>query len=141
MDIVYSVALLGLAVVLFVVFLLADRRPDRSGWVSDGGTVAELSTVLITGLIAFGLCFGVRFFASINEVAIGVREVALLAATLTAYYLILLKLAPRRRLAEHAAKLAQRSTVTELSSVSIVPLASPADNEGPSNNPRLPRAA
>ncbi len=140
MDIVYSVALLGLAVVLFYVLLLADRWPNRSGWVSDG-TVAELSTVLITGLIAFGLCFAVRFFASINEVAIGVREVALLAATLTAYYLILLKLAPRRRLAEYAAALAQGSAVTELSSVSIVPLASPADNDGPSNNPRLPRAA
>lgn len=140
MDIVYSVALLGLAVVLFYVFLLADRRPDRSGWVSDG-TVAELSTVLITGLIAFGLCFGVRFFASINELAIGVKEVALLAATLTAYYLILLKLAPRRRLAEHAAALAQRNAMRELSSANIVNLASPADDNDPSNNPGLPRAA
>jgi hypothetical protein len=140
MDIVYSVALLGLAVVLFFVFLLADRRPDRSDWMSDG-MVAELSTVLITGLIAFGLSFGVRFFASANGPAMGIREVALLSATLTAYYLIFLKLAPRRRFAEYAATLAQRSAVTELSSANIVTLASPADNNGPSNNPGLPRAA
>ncbi len=140
MDIVYAVALLGLAVVLFVVFMLLDRAPDSSGWTSDG-MLSELSTVAITGLFAFGLCFGVRFFASAGGLTIGVKEVALLAAILTAYYLIYRKLAPRRRLAEYAEQRAQGSAMKELSPVSVLTPASPAVHGGPSGNPDLPRAA
>ena len=140
MDIVYAVALLGIAVVLFTVFMLLDRAPDSRGWTSDG-MLSDLSTVAITGLFAFGLCFGVRFFASATGPAMGIREVALLAATLTAYYLIYRKLAPRRRLAEYADKRAQAPSMKELSSVSVLTPASPVVHGGPSGNPDLPRAA
>lgn len=140
MDIVYSVALLGLAVVIFIAFLLNDRASDRPGLTSEG-MASDLSTVAITGLIAFGLCFGVRFFASANGPAMGLKEVALLAATLTAYYLIYRKLAPRRRIGEYADRHAQGRAISELSSVDIVTVASPADNSDQPVKPGLSRAA
>ena len=140
MNLVYSVALLGLAAILFVVFLLGDRLPDRAGWMSEG-VISDLSSVAIAGLIAFGACFGVRFFVFMGERPFGLKEVALLTMTLVVYYLIFRHLAPRRRLREYAAELARRSASNKPSETNVVTITSPESNHGSSNEPTLPRAA
>jgi len=140
MDLVYAVALLGLAVILFVVVLLGNRMPDQPDWASEG-MLADLSGVAITGLVAFGMSFGFRFVVSTNELAMGVKEVALVAVTLVAYFLIFRQLAPRRRLREYAAELARRSGMNNPPLTNVATITSPENNNDPSNEPTLPRAA
>ena len=140
MDLVYSVAILGLAVNLFVLFLIGERMPNRPGWASNW-LASDLSTVAITGLIAFAISFGVRFAMTVNEQAIGLKVAALLAATLAAHYFILRQLAPRRWLAEYAAERARGSNMNELPMANVVSIVAPAGNDGPSGEPTLPRAA
>jgi len=140
MDLVYSVALLGLAMILFVTLLLGNRMPDQPRWASDG-TTAELSCVAVAGLIAYGMAFGVRFVVYTNELVMGPKEIALVAATLAACYLIFRWLAPRRRLAEYAGELARGRGINESSPANGVALASPENKNGPSSEPTLSKAA
>ena len=97
MDLVCSVALFGLAVILFKLFLLGGRMPDKAGRASEGVT-SDLWCVTITGLIAFGTAYGVQFLLTMNEQAFGLKEAVLVAAVLSACFLIVRVLAPRRRL-------------------------------------------
>ena len=111
MDIVYSVSLLGLAVIVFVIFLLGVRMPNEPTWASDW--LVDIWCVTIAGLIAFGACFAIKFIASINAQTLGLKEVALVSAVLITCFLIVQTLAPRRRLAEYAGTLAQRGKASE----------------------------
>ncbi len=139
MDLVYTVALIGVAAVLYVVVLLVSRMPDQPGWATEL-VMNDIANVVITGLAAFAVGYATRFVLTMNELAMGVKEIALIAATLAACYVIIRLLAPRRRLAEYAAELARRNGVTEpaLASVSTNP---PAGGNGPSDKPTMPRAA
>ena len=127
MDLVYSVAVLGLAVFLFILLLLGDRMPDRPGWAPEG-VAADVSTVAVAGLLAFGVAFGVRFFTAIDAMVIGLKEIVLLAAVLAVYYLILRALAPRRRLAQYASERARRSGASASSVENVVAL-TPANGD------------
>ena len=140
MDLVYSVALLGLAVILFVVLMLGDRKPDRPGWASEG-MANDLSSVAITALIAVGICYGVKFGMTISEQALGAKVFILLAVTLVACVLTLRTLSPRRRLAEYAAERALKVSISELPRVSVVTVATPGSNNDQPSGPTLPRAA
>lgn len=140
MDLVYSVALLGLAVILFIVFMLGDRKPDRPGWAS-AGVANDLTSVVITALIAVGICYGVKFGMTISEQALGAKVLILLALTLAACVLTLRALAPRRRLAEYAAERALKVSISELPQVSVVTVATADPNNDQPSGPTLPRAA
>lgn len=111
MDIVYAVSLLGLAVIVFVVFLIGVRMPNEPAWASDW--LVDLWCVVITGLLAFGVSFAVKFAVSLNKQVFGFKEIALVAAILITCFLIIQTLAPRRRLAEYASALAQRGKAEE----------------------------
>lgn len=139
MDLVYSVALFGLSVIVFILVLLGSRMPDQPRWLSEGVS-ADLVNVTIASLFAFGAAFGFQFVLSVKETVIGLTEVALVAAILTACFVIFRLLAPRRRLAEYAAERARRNAMNEpgLVSVSTTP---PANGNEPSDRPTLPRAA
>lgn len=140
MDLVYAVALLGLAVIFFNVFLLGDRMPHKPFWASDG-TISDLWCVTITSLIAFGIAFGVQFVLTINEQAFGLTEAALVAAALVVSYLIVRAVAPRRRLAAYAAKLAPESDTGISTPTNVVTLVQRADNTQSTSAPALPKAA
>lgn len=140
MDLVYSVALLGLAVILFISFMLGDRNPDRPGWASEG-VANDLSSVAIAGLIAFGTCYAFKFGMTIAEQTMGLKVFILLAVTLISYYLILRALAPRRRLAEYAREHARRNNMDEPPQATVVQIAAAGGNNDPSSGPTLPRAA
>ena len=140
MDLVYSVASLGLAVILFVMFLLGARRPDEPGWAS-GDVISDVWCVSIVGLIAFGTGFGVRFVQSMNQESFGIKEVALISAIMAACYLALQKIAPRRRLAEYAAEFARTSGSSESYRANVVTLASAEGETRSLTEPTLPKAA
>lgn len=140
MDLVYSVALLGLAVILFVVLMLGDRKPDRPGWASEG-MANDLTSVAITALIAVGICYGVKFGMTIGEQKLGPTAFILLALTLAACVVTLRTLAPRRRLAEYAAQHALKASISELPQVSVVTVATADPNNDQPSGPTLPRAA
>ena len=133
MDLVYSVALLGLAVILFNGFLLGVRMPDTPGWAAEG-VLADLWCTAIAGLIVFGAAFGVRFAVAMNELEFGLKEAALVAAVLSACYLIV-------RLAEYAGELARRRGASEPSPENVVALGSPEGNDRTPSGPTLPKAA
>ena len=103
---------------------------DRPGWASDG-VVADVTTVVVTGLLAFGIAFAVRFITSFDAMAIGLKEVVLLAGILAVYYLILRALAPRRRLAQYASERARSSGASASSADNVVAL-TPANGDGQS---------
>ena len=140
MDLVYSVALLGLAVILFNGFLLGVRMPDTPGWAAEG-VLADLWCTAIAGLIVFGAAFGVRFAVAMNELEFGLKEAALVATVLAACYLIVRMMAPRRRLAEYAGELARRRGASEPSPENVVALGSPEGNDRTPSGPTLPKAA
>lgn len=130
MDLVYSVALVGVAAVLYVVVLLVSRMPDQPGWATEL-VMNDIANVVITGFVAFAVGYGTRFVLDINELVIGVKEIALIAAILVACFVVIQVLAPRRRLAAYAAELAIRNAVKGPA----------AGGNGPSDKPTLPRAA
>ena len=139
MDLVYSVAFFGLAVVGFILVLLGSRMPDQPSWLSEGVS-ADLVNVTIVGLLAFGAAFGIQFVLSVKETVIGLTEVALVAATLIACFVIIRLMAPRRRLAEYAAEYARRNAMNEPGLVNVSTTPSAVANDS-SNKPTLPRAA
>lgn len=141
MDLVYAVALFSVATVLSVVVLLSSRMPVEPVWATEG-LVANVWCVLITGLIAFGACFGVRFFVNISEQFLGFRELGLVVAILAACYMILRQLAPRRRLADYAARLSQSGgNVIGASNLDSVAMVSPGANGRSQDKADLPKAA
>ncbi len=140
MDLVYSVALLGLTVILSIIFMLGIRMPDEPRWASDGLTT-DAWCVAIAGLIAYGTAFGVKFVVNMNEQALGLKQVALAAATLAACYLIVRLMAPRRRLAKYAAERARRSGVSESYPENVVALALPVGENRSPSEPTLTKAA
>ena len=139
MDLVYFVALVGVAAILYVVVLLVTRMPDQPVWATEL-LMNDIANTVITGLAAFAVGYGTRFVLDINELVMGGKEIALIAAILVACFAVIRLMAPRRRLAEYAAELARRNGVTEptLARVSTNP---PAGGNGPSDEPNLPRAA
>lgn len=100
MDLVYSAAFFGLAVILLILLLREDRMLGKFGWASEG-VIADLWCVAIAGLIAFGAAFGVQFALTMNEQAFGLTEAALVAAILSVCYLSIRTMAPRPRLAQY----------------------------------------
>ena len=136
MDLVYSIACLGLATVLAVLVILAVHRPVKPAWASEN-LIANFWCVTITGLIAFGLGFAIRYALDIQSQSYGMVEILLCVGLLAGYTAILMLMAPRRRLADyarHSAPTASASaTVTELTGTRPV-AAKPAD-------PDLPKAA
>ena len=139
MDLVLCVAFVGVATILYVVVLLVSRMPDQPAWATEL-VMNDIANTVITGLAAFAVGYGTRFVLTMNELVMGVKEIALIAATLAACFMVIRLLAPRRRLAEYAAEHARRNALTEpaLVSVSANP---PANRNGPSDKPTLPRAA
>jgi len=136
MDLVYCVALSGIATVLYFVVLLVSRMPDQPAWATEL-VMNDISNTVITGLAAFAVGYGTRFVLTINELVMGVREIALIAVTIAACFVIIRLMAPRRRLTQYAAEFARRNAVKG-------PAAGgkgPSNNNGPSNRPNLPRAA
>lgn len=140
MDLVYSVALLGLAAVLSVFVLLSVRMPVEPVWATEG-LVANVWCVAITGLISFGTSFGVRFALTMKAQPLGLREVAVITGLLAVFYGILRWMAPRRPLAGYAAQIAENSGGTRAPSApEIIELASPVDDGRP-DKPTVPKAA
>ena len=141
MDLVYSVAILGVATVLWVVVILAARNPVKPAWAANW-LVDDLSCVTITALIGFGVSFGVSFAFSLKSQPIGLVEIAVAAAIAFACYLIVRLMAPRRRLAEYASQLAARTAGDgEPSTAGIIQLAPSAGESRSPDNPILPKAA
>ncbi len=140
MDLVYSVALLGMAVILFNVFLLGCRMPDQPGWASEG-VVSDLWCVSITGLIAFGAAFGVKFVVTMNQQVFGLKEVAVVASVLTVYYLTHRAIARRGRMAQTAGELARGSGVSDSSPATLTTLTSSALYNHSPGEPTLPKVA
>ncbi|MDX1527632.1 MAG: hypothetical protein R3337_03325 [Gammaproteobacteria bacterium] len=136
MDLVYSLACIGLATVLAVLVILAVRRPVAPAWASEG-LIANVWCVAITGLIGFGVSLGVRFALTIESQNVGTVEILLSVALLAGYSAILILMAPRRRLAEYARQSARAAnapaSVAELTVTPSVEV-TPAD-------PTLPKAA
>lgn len=128
MDLVYSVASLGLATVISFSVLLWCRMPTEPAWASEGW-IANFWCVLITGLTAYGACFGVRFFVTFDDQTIGLPEAALVTGLLAAYGLVLYAMSPRRRLAEYAARIDGGQSSTGMPSESV--LAEPATQASP----------
>lgn len=140
MDLVFSVALLGLAVILFNVFVLGCRMPDQPGWASEG-VISDLWCVSITGLIAYGGAFGVKFVVTMNQQVFGLKEVALGASVLAVYYLIHRAIAPRRRMAQYAGELAPGRGVSDSSPATLTTLTSSALYNHSPGEPTLPKVA
>ncbi|MDH3315487.1 MAG: hypothetical protein OER43_06935 [Gammaproteobacteria bacterium] len=141
MDLVYSAALLGLATVFSVVVLLGARRPVEPAWAAEW-LVANVWCVAITALIGFGVSFAVCFALSLKSQPIGLMEIALIAGVASAYYLILRLMAPRRRLAEYASRLAESTGGDrEPSTAEIIQLALPVGDGRSPDKPTLPKAA
>ena len=140
MDLVFSVALLGLAVILFNVFLLGCRMPHQPAWASET-VISDLWGVTITGLIAFGTAYGVQFVLIFNEQPFGLMEAALLVAVLFACYLVIRVMAPRRRLAQYAGELARRRGASESSPAHDMTLTSPAGSNRSPGEQTLAKAA
>ena len=136
MDLVYSIACIGLATVLSVLVILAVHRPVAPAWASEG-LIANFWCVAITGLIAFGVSLGVRFALTVQSQNVGTVEILLSVGLLAGYSAILMLMAPRRRLAEYARQSARAAStpaaVTELMVTPAVEV-TPAD-------PRLSKAA
>ncbi len=140
MDIVYSVALLGLAVVLFNVFLLGCRMPDQPGWASEG-VISDLWCVSITGLIAFGAAFGVQFILIFKEESFGLMEVAMVASLLAVFYLTHRAITRRGQMAQTAGELARGSRVSDPSPATSTTLRSSALYNHSPGEPTLPKVA
>lgn len=104
MDLVYSIALLGLTAVLGVFVFLTVRMPVQPAWGAEW-MIANVWCVAITGLLTFGIGLGIRYFNDPGAQPVGLREVILIAAFLSVYSGLLRLMAPRRRLAEYAAQL------------------------------------
>jgi hypothetical protein len=103
MDLVYSVALFGMATVISLLLFIAVRMPVEPAWASEG-LIANVWCVLITGLIAYGGCFGVRFIVDLKDQTIGLPQAAMVIGLLAAFYLIGRAMSPRRLLAKTAAQ-------------------------------------
>ncbi len=103
MDLVYAVALLSLAVILFAV--VASQRdahkPSEPGMSSDSLS-NDMLAVTCAGLIAFGTGFGIRFVVGAAWATFGIKEIVLIATVLTASYLTLRALTVLRRAANNA---------------------------------------
>lgn len=141
MDLVFAVTLLGLATVFSVAVLLGSRMPVEPFWAAEW-LVANVWCVAITALIGFGVSFAVRFALNLKLQPIGLFEFALIAGIVSAYYLILRLMAPRRRLAEYSSQLAESTgDARAASSAEIIHLALPAANGRSPDNPTLPKAA
>lgn len=130
MDLVYCVAFVGVATVLYVVVLLVSRMPDQPSWATEL-VMNDIANTVITGLVAFAVGYGTRFALDLREEVVGVKEIALTAAILVACFVVVRLLAPRRRLAQYTAELATRNAAKGTA----------ADGHGPSGKPTLPRAA
>lgn len=108
MDLVYSVALLGLATVITAVVLVGARMPVKPAWAAHW-LVDDAVCVTITVLIGFGLSFAASFAYSASSQPIELVEIALISGIAAACYVILRLIAPRRRLAEYASQRAERA--------------------------------
>lgn len=140
MDLVYSVALVVMAVILFVGFLPGNRMAGGRGLASEGMT-ADLLCVAIASLFAFGIAFGGRFILTMHEQAVGLKELVLVAVTLAACYLIVRRLAPRRRLSGSAEEPTRWGGTSESSPANVAALVSPEHKSGPPSEPPLTKAA
>ena len=141
MDLVYSVAFLGLARVITAVVLVGARRPVKPAS-AEQWLVDDAGCVTITALIGFGAAFAVRFAFSAKSQPIEVVEIALITGIAAACYLILRLMAPRRRLAEYASQRAERTgSDRQPSTAEIIQLVSPTDEVQPPDNPTLRNAA
>lgn len=141
MDLVYSVALLGLAMVFSVAVLLGSRKPVEPAWAAEW-LVANVWCVSITALIGFGVSFAVRFALTLKLQPIGLVEVALVAGIVSAYCLILRLMAPRRRLAEYAAQLAESTGgAGETSTAEVIEFTPPVRDGRSPDKPTFPKAA
>jgi small-conductance mechanosensitive channel len=139
MDLVFTVVLLSVAAVLYVLVLLVSRMPDQPGWATEL-VMNDIANTVITGIAAFAIGYGTRFVLSLSQQVVGVKEIALIATTLVGCFVVIRLLAPRRRLAQYAGELARRNAAKEpaLVTASTMP---PAGGNGPSGKPALPRAA
>ncbi len=121
MDLVYSLACVGLATVLAVLVILAVHRPLVPVWASEG-LIANFWCVAITGLIAFGVSFSVRFALTIQSQNVGTVEILLSVGLLAGYSAILILMAPRRRLAEYAHQSARAASApAAVSELTVTP--------------------
>lgn len=93
--------------------------PIEPAWASEGW-IANFWCVLITGLFSFGACFGVRFLLTFGHQNIGLREAAMVVGFLAVYGLFLIKMSPRRRLADHAARSDARGSSPGLPSETVL---------------------
>ena len=135
MDLVYFVALVGVAAILYVAVMLVSRMPDQPGWATEL-IMNDIANTVMTGLAAFAVGYGLRFILDVGDEVVGVKEIGLVAAAVVVCFAVIRFMAPKRRLAEYAAELARRNAV--LVSVSTTP---PPSGKGPSDKPTLPRAA
>jgi len=141
MYLVYSVALLGLATVIFVIVLVGARAPVKPAWAAHW-LVDDMGCVAITALIGFGLIFVGSFVFSVQSQPIELMEITLATGIAAAYYLILRLIAPRRRLAEYALQRAEPTgSDREPSSTEIIQLVSPAGEVQPQDKQILFEAA
>lgn len=79
MDLVYFIVFIGLAAVISVLVVPGSRIPVQPARATEG-LVADAWCVAITGLIAFGTCFGVRFFLDFDKRSPEILEVMRVAA-------------------------------------------------------------
>jgi hypothetical protein len=141
MDLVYSVAILSVATVLWVVVILAARNPVKPAW-APNWLADDLGCVAVTALIGFGGSFGVSFVFNFKSQPIGLVEIALAAGIASVCYLVVRLMAPRRRLAEYASQLAERTGGdSEASTAGLIQLAPSAAEGQPPHKPTLPKAA
>lgn len=136
MDLVYSIACIGLAAVLSVLLILAVHRPVTPPWASEN-LIANVWCVSITGLIAFGLGFAVRYALTIQSQRLGTVEILLCVGLLAGYAAILVLMSPRRRLADYARQSARAASA----SVPVAELTVTAPVEAKPADPTLAKAA
>ena len=136
MDLVFSIACIGLATVLSVLVILAVRQPVAPAWASEA-LIANFWCVAITGLIAFGVSWGVRFALTVQSHNVGMVEILLSVALLAGYSALLILMAPRRRLAEYARQSAHAASA----SAAVTGLTVTPSVEVTSADPTLSKAA
>ena len=101
MDLVISIALLGMAMVLCVFVFFSVRMPVEPAWAEEW-LVANVWCVAITGLLAFGFAFGVKFVVDFDSQTFGWREGILIFGFSAVYFVLMHLMTPLRRSASLA---------------------------------------
>ncbi|MDX1512482.1 MAG: hypothetical protein R3174_01955 [Gammaproteobacteria bacterium] len=101
MDLVISIALLGMAMVLCVFVFFSVRMPVEPAWAEEW-LVANVWCVAITGLLAFGFAFGVKFVVDFDSQTFGWREGILIVGFSAVYCVLIRLMSPLRQSVEPA---------------------------------------